>query len=72
MTSCILKYTLIKKGGLNMGNSKLVDYTLISPNKTIGRNHSIDTITIHCFVGQVTVEGGCGWLKPIKNKVYFN
>lgn len=39
-----------------MSNSKLVDYTRISPNKTSPRNHKIDTITIHCVVGQCTVE----------------
>lgn len=37
-------------------NSPLVDYVKISPNKTVNRNHVIDTITIHCVVGQVTVE----------------
>ena len=37
-------------------NSPLVSYTRISPNKTSPRNHVIDTITIHCVVGQVTVE----------------
>lgn len=39
-----------------MSNSSLVDYTIISPNKTSPRNHAIDTITIHCVVGQCTVE----------------
>lgn len=39
-----------------MSNSKLVDYTKISPNKTSPRNHKIDTITIHCVVGQCSVE----------------
>lgn len=37
-------------------NSPLVNYTKISPNKTANRTHSIDTITIHCVVGQCTVE----------------
>lgn len=37
-------------------NSKLVSYTKISPNKNIRRNHPIDTITIHCAVGQLSVE----------------
>lgn len=41
-----------------MSNSPLVSYTRISPNKTSPRRHKIDTITIHCFVGQVTVERG--------------
>ena len=39
-----------------MKNSSLVSYTKISPNKTIPRNGTIDTITIHCYVGQVEVE----------------
>lgn len=39
-----------------MSNSPLVSYTKISPNKTSPRNHAIDTITIHCVVGQCTVE----------------
>lgn len=39
-----------------MSNSSLVSYTKISPNKTSPRNHVIDTITIHCIVGQCTVE----------------
>ena len=37
-------------------NSSLVKYTKISPNKTVNRNHKIDTITIHCVVGQLSVE----------------
>ena len=37
-------------------NSPLVDYTRISPNRTKNRNHEIDTITIHCVVGQCSVE----------------
>lgn len=37
-------------------NSSLVNYTKISPNKTVNRNHAIDTITIHCVVGQCSVE----------------
>lgn len=37
-------------------NSSLVNYIKISPNRTVGRKHAIDTITIHCVVGQVSVE----------------
>lgn len=37
-------------------NSKLVSYTKISPNRNSPRNHAIDTITIHCVVGQCSVE----------------
>lgn len=48
-----------------MSNSSLVDFIQISPNKTSPRNKEIDTVTIHCYVGQVTVERmGQGFAKP--------
>ena len=37
-------------------NSKLVNYTRISPNRSVNRNHTIDTVSIHCVVGQCSVE----------------
>lgn len=37
-------------------NSKLVNHKNLSPNHYNGRNHTIDTITIHCVVGQCSVE----------------
>lgn len=40
-------------------NSPLVCYTKISPSKTSPRNHDIDTISIHCMAGNLTVET-CG------------
>lgn len=43
-----------------MSNSPLVSYTKISPNRTSPRKHKIDTITIHCVVGQLTAEAICG------------
>lgn len=45
-----------RKGESDMSNSPLVSYTKISPNKTSPRNHAIDTVTIHCVVGQCSVE----------------
>lgn len=39
-----------------MSNSPLICYTKISPNKTKNRGHAIDTITIHCMAGNLTVE----------------
>lgn len=39
-----------------MSNSPLVSYTKISPNKSSPRNHVIDTVSIHCVVGQCSVE----------------
>lgn len=44
---------------MGMGNSSLVSYTKISPNRTSPRNHVIDTITIHCVVGQLSAESIC-------------
>lgn len=44
-----------------MGNSPLVDYKKISPNKTSPRNHKIDTVSIHCYVGQASVEDMGAW-----------
>lgn len=45
-------------------NSPLVSFTQLSPNNSGRRNHSIDRITPHCYVGQVTVERmGKGWAK---------
>lgn len=37
-------------------NSPLVNYTRLSPNHSGQRTHAIDTITIHCVVGQCSVE----------------
>ena len=37
-------------------NSPLVSYTKLSPNNSGLRTHSIDRITPHCVVGQVTVQ----------------
>lgn len=42
-----------------MSNSKLISYTKISPNRTVNRDRKIDTITIHCMAGDMSVEG-CG------------
>ncbi len=44
-----------------MGNSPLVTYTNITKNRTSPRNHAIDTITIHCIVGQWTAKQGCDY-----------
>lgn len=40
-------------------NSSHVVYTKISPNRSSPRNHKIDTITIHCMAGQLSIET-CG------------
>lgn len=42
-----------------MSNSSLVSYTAISPFRTSPRNHAIDTITVHCMAGNLSVET-CG------------
>lgn len=42
-----------------MSNSPLSCMRLISPNRNSPRNHEIDTITIHCVVGQMGVDALC-------------
>ncbi len=49
---------------MGFSNSSLATVTMISPNRTPNRNHAIDTITIHCFVGQVTAKRGCEVFQP--------
>lgn len=51
-----VQVTTTSKEEKQMSNSPLVSYTKISPNKNSPRNHAIDTITIHCVVGQCSVE----------------
>lgn len=43
-----------------MSNSSLVSYTKLSPNHSGRRTHSIDRITPHCVVGQLSAESICG------------
>lgn len=42
-------------------NSPLVTYTNITAHKTSPRKKPIDTITIHCIVGQWTAKQGCDY-----------
>lgn len=42
-----------------MSNSSLVSYTKLSPNHSGQRTHSIDRVTPHCVVGQLSAESIC-------------
>ncbi len=53
-------------------NSPLVSYTKISPNRTKNRNHAIDTITIHCVVGQCSVESLGNVFAPVSRQASSN
>ncbi len=55
-----------------MSNSTLATVTNLSPNHSGKRNHAIDTITIHCFVGQVTAKRGCEVFLPASKKASCN
>ena len=72
----LTKYGKTTAGGgtavKGFSNSPLVTYTLISPNRTKNRNHAIDTITIHCFVGQVNAKRGCEVFQPSSKKASCN
>lgn len=55
-----------------MSNSALATVTLISPNRTHPRAHAIDTVTVHCFVGQVTARRGCEIFQPTTMRASCN
>ena len=44
---------------IHMSNSPLVTYTGLTFNCNSPRNHVIDRLTIHCFVGHVNAKRGC-------------
>lgn len=53
-------------------NSSLVTYTNITKNKTSPRTHAIDTITIHCIVGQWTAKQGCDYFATTNRQCSAN
>lgn len=55
-----------------MSNSGLVSYTQISPNKSSPRKYPITRITIHCVVGQVTVQSLGGVFAPTSRQASSN
>lgn len=55
-----------------MSNSSLVTYTNLTKHKTSPRNHKIDTITIHCYVGQVSAKQGCDYFATTTRKCSAN
>lgn len=54
-----------------MSNSSLVTYKRLTGNYD-PRNHKIDTITIHCYVGQVTAKQGCDYFYSTGREVSSN
>lgn len=57
---------------MGFSDSSLATVRMISPNRTANRNHVIDTITIHCFVGQVTAKRGCEVFQPSSKEASCN
>ena len=51
-----------------MSNSKLVSYTKLSPNHSGKRTHTIDRITPHAVVGQLSVERICDCLRTATDR----
>lgn len=60
------------KGGSNVSNSPLATYTRITNNKTTLSTKTINRITIHCFVGQVTAKQGVDYFATTKNQCSAN
>lgn len=55
-----------------MSNSPLVTYTKLTKHCNSPRNHIIDTITIHCVVGQWTAKQGCDYFASTTRKASCN
>lgn len=55
-----------------MSNSPLVTYTNLTKNHSGKRNHAIDTITIHCIVGQWTAKQGCDYFATTDRQASAN
>ena len=53
-------------------NSSLVSHTKLSPNHSGKRTHSIDRITPHCVVGQLSAEGICACFTSASRKASCN
>lgn len=53
-------------------NSPLVSVTKLSPNHSGQRNHAIDTITIHCVVGQCSAETIGNVFAPVSRQASSN
>ena len=74
LMSVIEKWNLTKydKEVKSMSNSSLVSYTALSPNHSGERTHSIDRITPHCVVGQLSAESICGCFTSASRKASCN
>ena len=55
-----------------MSNSPLVTYTNLTSHRNSPRAHAIDTITIHCSVGQVTARQGCDYFASTDREASSN
>lgn len=55
-----------------MSNSALVTYTRLSPNHSGKRTHTIDRITPHCVVGQLTVQSLGAVFAPVSRQASSN
>ena len=55
-----------------MSYSSLVEYVKISPNKTSPRDHAIDTITIHCMAGNLSIETCANVFAPTERQASSN
>lgn len=53
-------------------DSPLASFSLLSPNRNSPRNHEIDTITIHCVVGQLSAKRICEVFKPTGRQASCN
>lgn len=62
----------VTKGGNTMSNSSLATYTRITSNKTTLNNKTLNRISIHCFVGQVTAQRGVDYFATTDRQASAN
>ena len=55
-----------------MSNSTLATFKLISPNRNSPRQNSVERVTVHCVVGQVTAKRGCEVFQPKSKQASCN
>ena len=55
-----------------MSNSSLICFKEISPNKNAPRNHKIDTLSIHCMAGDMSIEACGSWMSRSSTKASSN
>lgn len=66
------KYAIQQEVNSDMSNSSLATYKRITNNKTTLSNKTLNRISIHCFVGQVTTQRGVDYFATTDRQASSN